>query len=46
MVTVADQDRFTAKGKPITYTGAFVQLYKWRNREQVYEIHGIVEFEK
>ena len=26
-VTVADSERFTTKNKPITYTGAFVELY-------------------
>ena len=46
IVTVADPERFTAKGKPITYTGAFVELYKWRNRGQVYEIHGMVKLDK
>ena len=45
-MTVADLERFTAKGKPITYTGAFVKLYKQRNRRQVYEIHGMVELNK
>ncbi len=45
-VTVADPERFTAKDKPITYTGAFVELYNWRNRGQVHEIHGIVELER
>ena len=45
-MTVADPERFTAKSKSITYTGAFMELYKWRNRGQVYEIHGMVEFEK
>ena len=28
IVTVADPKRFTAKGKSITYTEAFVELYK------------------
>ena len=46
IVTVADPERFTAKNKPITYTGAFMELYKWRNRGQVHEIHGIVELDK
>ena len=46
IVTVADPERFTAKGKPITYTGAFVELYKWRNRGQVHEIHEMVELDK
>ena len=46
IVTIAEPKRFTAKGKPITYTGAFVEFYKWRNRGQVHEIHGMVELEK
>ena len=45
-MTIADPERFTAKGKPITYTGAFVELYKWRNRGQVYKIHRMIEFDK
>ena len=28
IVTVADPERFTAKNKPVIYTGAFVELYK------------------
>ncbi len=43
---IADPERFTDKGKPITYIRAFVELYNWRNHGQVHEIHGIVEFEK
>ncbi len=46
IVTVADPEQFTDKGKLITYIGAFVKLYNWRNRGQVHEIHGMVEFEK
>ena len=46
IVTVADPERFTAKSKPITYTGAFVKRYKQRNRGQVHEIHGMVELDK
>ena len=46
IVTVADPEQFTAKGKPIAYIGAFVELYKWRNRGQVQEIHGMVELDK
>ena len=45
-VTVADPERFTPKGKPVTYTGAFVELYNWRNSGQVYKIHGMIELEK
>ncbi len=46
IVTIADPERFTDKGKSITYIGAFVELYNWRNRGQVHEIHGMVELEK
>ncbi len=45
-VTVADRERFTPKGKPVTYTGALVELYNWRNRGQVHEIHGMIKLEK
>lgn len=45
-VSMADLKRFTLKGKPVTYTGAFVELYNWRNRGQVHEIHGMIELEK
>ncbi len=46
IITVADPERFTPKGKPVKYTGALVEFYNWRNRRQVYEIHGIIELEK
>ena len=46
IVTVADPEWFTAKSKPITYTGAFMKLYKWKNRGQVHEIYRIVELDK
>ena len=42
-MTVADPERFTSKDKPITYSGAFVELYNWRNGGQIYEIHGMIE---
>ena len=45
-VTLADPERFTPKGKPITYTEVFVELYNWKNRGQVYKIYGMVELEK
>ncbi len=45
-MTVADPERFTDKGKPIIYIRAFVELYNWSNRKQVYEIYGIVELKK
>ena len=45
-MTIADPKQFMAKGKPITYTEAFVELYKWKNCGQVHEIHGMVELDK
>ena len=45
-VTVADLERFAFKGKPVTYTRAFVELYNWKNRGQVHKIHGMFELEK
>ncbi len=45
-MTIADLKQFTDKGKPITYIRAFIELYNCRNHRQVYEIHGIVKFEK
>ena len=43
---MADPERFTPKGKPVTYTGAFVERYNWRNGGQVHEIHEMIELEK
>ena len=43
---IADPERFTPKNKPVTYTGAFVKLYNWKNGGQVQEIQGMIEFEK
>ena len=45
-VTVADPKRFTPKGKLVTYTGTFVELYNWRNGGQAHEIHGMIELKK
>ena len=45
-VTMADPKQFTLKNKPITYIGAFVEFYNWRNYGQVYEKYGIIEFKK
>lgn len=44
-MNVADPEQFSYKGKPITYTWVFVELYNKKNRQQVHEIHEI-EFEK
>ena len=43
---MADPERFTPKGKPVTYTGALVELYNWKNRRQVHKIYGMIELEK
>ena len=43
---VPDLERFTHKGKRVTYTRAFVELYNWRNGRQVYEIHRMIELKK
>ena len=43
---MADPEWFTPKSKPVTYIGTFVELYNWRNREQVHEIHRIIELQK
>ncbi len=45
-MTITDPEAFMDKGKPIIYIKAFVELYNWRNRGQVHEIHGIVKLEK
>lgn len=45
-MTIVNLDQFTAKGKPITYTKAFIKLYNQKNRIQVHEIYGMVELEK
>ena len=43
---MADPKRFIFKGKSVTYTGAFVEFYNWRNCKQVYEIYEMIELEK
>ena len=45
-MTMADPKRFTPKGKPVIYTGAFVELYNWKNGGQVHKIYKMIEFEK
>lgn len=46
IMTVANPEQFTSKGKPVTYTEAFVEFYNWRNDGQVHEMHGMIKFEK
>ena len=43
---MADSKQFTLKGKPVTYTRAFVELYNWKNHGQVHEIHKMIKLEK
>lgn len=46
IVIFADLEQFTAKGKSIIYTGAFVELYNSRNRGRIYEVYEKIELEK
>ena len=43
---MANSKRFIPKSKVITYTGAFIKRYNWKNSGQVYKIHGMIELEK
>ena len=43
---MTDSKRFTLKDKLVTYIGAFVKLYNWKNSGQVYENYKMIEFEK
>ena len=45
-MTVTNPKRFTPKGKPVTYTKAFVEFYNQKNHRQVHKIYGMIEFEK
>ncbi len=45
-IIVPNSERFTPKGKSVTYTGVLVELYNWKNRGHVYEIHRIIELKK
>ncbi len=45
-VIVADPERFTLKGKPVTYTRAFVEFYNKKNPGQVHKIHEMIKLEK
>ncbi len=45
-VTVVNPKRFTPKNKLVTYTGALVELYNWKNHGQVHKIHRMIELEK
>ena len=43
---MVDLKRFTPKSKPVTYTGALIKLYNWKNHGPVHEIHEMVKLEK
>ena len=45
-ITMAYPERFTPKNKPVIYTRVLVELYNCRICKQIYEIYGMVEFEK
>ena len=45
-MTIADLEQFILKSKPVIYTRAFVQLYNWKNHEQVHEIYTMIELKK
>ncbi len=45
IVTVADPQQSNRKGKPMMYTGVFVEIYNWRSRGLVHETHRMVELE-
>lgn len=43
---IINLERFNSKNKLTIYTGVFVKFYNQKNCEKVYEIYGIIEFEK
>lgn len=45
-VTVADPKQFILESELVTYIGVFVELYYWRNHEQIHELHGMMELGK
>ncbi len=45
-VIVADLQQLDQKEKPIMYIRAFVKIYNWHYRGQIYETYGMVELEK
>ena len=46
IMTMVDPEQFTYKTKPVTYIEALVELYNWKNRGQIHEIHKMIQFEK
>ncbi len=45
-ITIINLKWFTPKSKPVTYTKVLVELYNWRNQEQIYKIYKIIELKK
>ena len=45
-MTVVDPKWFSLKNKLVIYTKAFVELYNWKNREQIHKTQKIIELEK
>ena len=43
---MADLKHFSLKDKLIRYTKVFVELYNWRNYEQVYKIYRMIKIKK
>ena len=46
IVAVVDPVKRDEKNKPVTYTAALVELFRWRNGGQVHNTHGMFEVEK
>ena len=46
IVTVIDPLRRDTRDKPLRYTSAFIELFKWRNQGRVHETHGMFEVER
>ena len=46
IVTVVDSVRQDSRGKAPRYTGALIELFKWRNGGRVHATHGMFEVEK
>ena len=46
IVTVANLQQLDQNGKPMIYTGVFVEIYNWHSRRLVHKTHGMVKLEK
>ncbi len=43
---MANPEQFTPTDKPVTYIGALVKLFNWRNCGQVHKIYEMIKLEK